>query len=83
MSGIDEDKKLLLSTSKGKRAEFVVKKLDTTYPQSSFDANVANWTSSIMAGKLTVDALKKKASDAGTELTEEQITELKKRIGEK
>lgn len=83
LSHIDEDKKLLLSTSKGKRAPFEVKKLETTYPQASFDANVANWVSSIMAGKLTVDALKKKASAAGTELTEEQIKELETRIGEK
>lgn len=83
LSGIEEDKKLLLSTSKGKRAEFLVKKLETTYPQASFDSNANNWVSSILAGKLSIEALKKKASDAGTEFTAQQIKELETRLGDK
>lgn len=86
LSHIDKPESLLLQTKRGKRKLYNIGVLESeseSYPQASFDANVANWVSSIMAGKLTIGALKKKAEASGTEFTEAQIKELETRIGEK
>ena len=70
------EKRLLLTTTRSKRSEYIVKRLDVTeYPAADFAANSAAWIAAISAGKLTLPALIAKVAAKGR-LTATQIKEL-------
>jgi len=80
LSNIPSDLSVMLSTSRGKRSQYDVRKLtDEHYPQAAFDANCARWISSIIAEKLTIDKVKTECAKKAP-LSETQIKYLEDRI---
>jgi len=75
LSHIEKDMKILLTTSRGKRSECAIGKLNY-YPEKDFADKSRAWIDAIMAGKLTIEGVIEKASATGI-LTENQINILK------
>lgn len=75
LSHMDKPLRVMLSTSRGKRAELSIDKL-AQYPESQFVEKSPQWISAIKAGKITLDAVIEKASAIGV-LTDKQINILK------
>jgi hypothetical protein len=70
------EKRLLLTTTRSKRAEYIVKCLDITpYPSADFAANSAAWMVALQAGKITIPELMAKTAKKG-KLTSEQTRQL-------
>ena len=80
-SDIDKDFKIMLTVSRGKKKEFVVKVLKaadkslavpepTQYPQADFDAKFPAWESAIEVGALTAAVVISKAEQSGGTLTD-------------
>ena len=75
LSHIEKDMKILLTTSRGKRSECGIGKLNF-YPEKDFLEKSQAWIAAILAKKMTVDEVIKKAEATGI-LTENQINILK------
>ena len=75
LSHIEKDLKILLTTSRGKRSECGISKLNF-YPEKDFLEKSAAWIAAILAKKLTIEGVIEKASATGI-LTENQINILK------
>lgn len=75
LSHIEKDMKILLATSRGKRSECSIDKLNF-YPEKDFAEKSKAWIDAILAGKLSVDDVIEKASATGI-LTDNQISILK------
>lgn len=75
LSHIEKDMKILLATSRGKRSECSIDKLNF-YPEKEFLEKSSAWIAAILAEKLTIEGVIEKASATGI-LTENQINILK------
>lgn len=75
LSDIEKDLKVLIATSRGKRSEYGISKLNY-YPDKEFDEKSPAWISAIQSGKLTTDEVISKASKTAI-LTNVQITKLR------
>jgi len=76
LSHIDADLAISLTTTRGKRSPYTVKKLSVVYYDAAkFDANLPAWTAAIAAGKATADAIIGKVEQSGklTDAQKEQI----------
>ena len=86
LSDIDEDEKsLLLTTARTKRAPFIVRRLTDlppSYPEDDFKTNVNAWVSAINGGNLTVPGLIQKVAKKGR-LTAKQIKEIERLVNRK
>ena len=72
LSHIESDLAISLTTTRGKRSPFTVKKLSVVmYDAAKYDANLPAWLAAIDAGKATADAIISKVEQTG-KLTEEQ-----------
>lgn len=72
LSHIENDLAISLTTTRGKRSPYTVKKLSVIYyDPAKFDANLSAWLAAIDAGKATADAVIAKVEQAG-KLTDEQ-----------
>ena len=81
LSDIDAaEKRILLTVTRSKRAEYIVKRLEITeYPAADFAANSPAWIAALESGKLTVAELAAKVAKKGR-LTAEQIATLTKEV---
>ena len=75
LSHIEKDSKILLATSRGKRSDFGIGKLQF-YPDSDFKEKSPAWIAAILAKKLTIEDVKEKASTIGI-LTDAQLNAIK------
>lgn len=75
LSHIEKDLKILLATSRGKRSEFGIEKLNF-YPEKEFLEKSSAWIAAILSKKITIEDVIAKASATGI-LTENQINILK------
>lgn len=78
VSHIERDMSLMLTTTRSKRTESVIKRLDSapkTYPQEDFEKNSQSWVKAINSGKLSITDVISKAAKTGA-LTSEQIERL-------
>lgn len=76
LSDIDADLAISLTTTRGKRSPYTVKKLSVVYYDAAkFDANLSAWIAAIAAGKATADAIISKVEQSGklTDAQKEQI----------
>lgn len=80
LSDIEKSMKVMLSTSRGKRAELDIQKMKS-YPESDFAEKHQGWIAAIKAGKITIEEVIQKASVTGV-LTKEQIEILKGAVKE-
>lgn len=72
LSHIENDLAISLTTTRGKRAPYTVKKLLVVYyDPAKFDANLPAWIAAIAGGKATADAIISKVEQSG-KLTDEQ-----------
>lgn len=72
LSHIESDLAISLTTTRGKRSPFTVKKLSVAmYPDDKFEANIGAWLAAIAGGKATADAIIAKVEQSG-KLTDEQ-----------
>lgn len=72
MSDIQSDLSLSLTSTRGKRAPHLIKKLEIQmYPDDKFEANIGAWIAAIAGGKATADAIIAKVEQSG-KLTDEQ-----------
>ncbi len=77
LSHIESDLAISLTTTRGKRSPFTVKKLSVAmYPEDKFVANLPAWHAAIAAGKATAEQVIAKVSQSG-KLTPEQIELIK------
>jgi hypothetical protein len=76
LSDIDKPIRLLLSTSKSKRSEYNINKLEP-YPDKEFNEKHLNWIAAIKEGKMTINEVVEKASALNGPLTDDQIEILK------
>lgn len=77
LSGIESDLAISLTTTRGKRSPFTVKKLNTSvYPESKFNDNLSAWLAAIAAGKATAEQIIQKVEQTGS-LTEAQKQSIK------
>jgi hypothetical protein len=77
LSDIESDLAISLTTTRGKRSPFTVKKLNTSvYPESKFNDNLSAWLAAIAAGKATADQIIQKVEQTGS-LTEAQKQSIK------
>lgn len=77
LSHIESDLAISLTTTRGKRSPFTVKKLSVAmYPDDKFEANIGAWLAAIAGGKATADAIIAKVEQSG-KLTDEQIELIK------
>ena len=77
LSDIESDLAISLTTTRGKRSPFTVKKLNTSvYPESKFNDNLSAWLAAIAAGKATADQIIQKIEQTGS-LTETQKQSIK------
>lgn len=82
LSHIEHDASMMLTTTRSRRAEYRVQRLDhapAEYPAADFAANVDRWADAINEGKLTVPDVIRRASDKGA-LTSEQVSDLESRV---
>lgn len=78
LSDIESDLAISLTTTRGKRSPFTVKKLNTSvYPESKFNDNLSAWLAAIAAGKATAEQIIQKVEQTGS-LTEAQKQSIKK-----
>ena len=75
LSDIEKSMKVMLSTSRGKRAELDIQKMKS-YPDVEFTEKYYGWARAVKEGKLTIEEVIQKASVTGV-LTKEQIEILK------
>jgi len=80
LSDIEKSMKVMLSTSRGKRAELDIQKMKS-YPDIEFTEKYYGWARAVKAGKLTIEEVIQKASATGV-LTKEQIEILKGAVKE-
>lgn len=76
MSHLQSDLSLSLTSTRGKRAPHLIKKLEVVYYDAAkFDANLPAWIAAIAAGKATADAIIGKVEQSGklTDAQKEQI----------
>jgi len=72
LSNIPSDLNMSLTSTRGKRAEYTVKKLTrAVYPVADFENNQAAWLSAVQSGKATPAQIVAKCEQRGT-LTDEQ-----------
>lgn len=72
LSHIDADLAISLTTTRGKRSPYTVKKLSVVYyDPTKFDANLPAWIAAIDGGKATADQIISKVEQSG-KLTDEQ-----------
>lgn len=77
LSHIESDLAISLTTTRGKRSPFTVKKLSVAmYPEDKFVANLPAWHAAIAAGKATAENVIAKVQQSG-KLTPEQIELIK------
>jgi len=76
LSDIKKPIRLLLSTSKAKRSEYNINKLEP-YPDKEFNEKHLNWIAAIKEGKMTINEVVEKASALNGPLTDDQIEILK------
>lgn len=77
LSHIENDLAISLTTTRGKRSPYTVKKLEVVmYPQDKFEANIGAWHAAIAAGKATAENVIAKVQQSG-KLTPEQIELIK------
>lgn len=77
LSHIESDLAISLTTTRGKRSPFTVKKLSVAmYPEDKFVANLPAWRAAIAAGKATAENVIAKVQQSG-KLTPEQIELIK------
>jgi hypothetical protein len=77
LSHIDADLAISLTTTRGKRSPYTVKKLSTAvYPEDKFQANIGAWLAAIAAGKATADQIISKIEQTGS-ITEAQKQSIK------
>lgn len=84
LSNIDGEQKLMLTTTRSKRAPYIVLPLDgmpAAYPDDEFIEHVGAWVKAIKEGKITTPEVIKRASAKGM-LTSEQIEELERLVNE-
>lgn len=82
LSGLDSEKSMMLTTTRARRAEYIVKPLTETpasYPQDAFDTNVGAWAKAVLDGKFTVPQIISKAQTTGR-LTNKQIKALEAEV---
>ena len=75
LSHIEKDMKILLTTSRGKRSECSIDKLNF-YSEKEFLEKSSAWIAAILSKKLTIEDVIEKASVTGI-LTEDQISILR------
>lgn len=80
LSHMEKQLRVMMSTSRGKRAEFSIDKLPS-YPDAAFTEKSPQWIAAIKAGKIALDEVIDKASATGV-LTDEQILQLNNGIKE-
>jgi hypothetical protein len=77
VTGIDEPRALLLTTTRSKRAQYIVNPLTVAmYPPEDFDAKLPKMLKAIGDGKMTPDEVIAHCRKTG-ELTEEQVCAIK------
>jgi len=77
LSDIESDLAISLTTTRGKRSPFTVKKLNTSvYPESKFNDNLSAWLAAIAEGRATADQIISKIEQTGS-LTEAQKQSIK------
>jgi hypothetical protein len=77
MSHLQSDLSLSLTSTRGKRAPHLIKKLEVAmYPIDKFEANLPAWHAAIAGGKATAEAIIAKVQQSG-KLTDEQIQQIK------
>ena len=77
LSHIAADLAISLTTTRGKRSPYTVKKLNTSvYPEDKFQANIGAWLAAIAAGKATAEQIIQKVEQTGS-LTEAQKQSIK------
>lgn len=78
MTGIDKPVELLLTTTRSKRAKYIVRPLEVAppkdYPQTDFDKNLDGWVKAINDGKIDVPGLLRKVSSKGVLTTKQRET---------
>lgn len=77
MSHLQSDLSLSLTSTRGKRAPHLIKKLEVAmYPIDKFESNLPAWHAAIAGGKATAEAIIAKVQQSG-KLTDEQIQQIK------
>jgi hypothetical protein len=77
LSHIDNDLAISLTTTRGKRSPYTVKKLEVVmYPIDKFEANLPAWHAAIKKGPTTAEQIIAKVQQSG-KLTPEQIAKIK------
>lgn len=84
LSHIESDASMMLTTTRSRRSEYRVQRLDHSpaeYPEADFEANVTSWADAVHTGKLTIPDVIRRASTKGA-LTSEQIARLELLVNE-
>lgn len=77
LSHIESDLAISLTTTRGKRSPFTVKKLSVAmYPEDKFVANLPAWHAAIKKGPTTAEQIIAKVQQSG-KLTPEQISQIR------
>lgn len=77
LSHIDADLAISLTTTRGKRSPYTVRKLEVAmYPNDRFETNLPAWHAAIKKGPTTAEQIIAKVEQSG-KLTDEQISQIR------